>query len=154
MIMNNYEVLSHFVAAAKLLTKKAFDSELDSPEVKIEPMNSFIQKAVQKLKQIDPNYFKGVRQIKVNSGTGFGFVESGPNKDPAVINLNLAKIENEVRSKGAGASPQQIEEAIVQALVETISHEKGHISSYDPKFGFQGGEGPSTAEEQRIKNLI
>ena len=50
MIMNNYEVLSHFVAAAKLLTKKAFDSELDSPEVKIEPMNSFIQKAVQKLK--------------------------------------------------------------------------------------------------------
>jgi len=152
--MNYHEVLSHFIAAAQFLVKKSSDPELDSPEVKIEPMNSFIQKAVQKLKQIDPNYFKGVRQIKVNSGNGFGFVESGPNKDPAVINLNLSRIENEVRSKSTGASPQQIEEAIVQALAETIAHEKGHTKSYDPKFGFQGGEGPSTAEEQRIRNLL
>lgn len=152
--MNHKLVLSHFLASAQLLLKKSNDSELDSPEVKIEPMNSFIQKAVQKLKQIDPNYFKGVRQIKVNSGNAFGFVESGPNKDPAVINLNLSKIENEVRSKSSGASPQQVEEAIVQALIETIGHEKGHINSYDDKLGFQGGEGPSTAEEQRIHNML
>lgn len=128
---------------------QAVDPELESPNVRIEPMESVVQKAVELLKQKDPNYFKGVRSIVLNtSGSSYGHVESGPNKDPAIINLNFARIKQEVLANGGS------DEDIVRAVAEIIAHEKGHVASYKPEQGFVGGENPAEQEASRIRNMI
>lgn len=57
-----FHLLDNFVRLAQ-----AVDPELDSPNVRIEPMESVVQKAVDLLKQKDPNYFKGVRSVVLNA---------------------------------------------------------------------------------------
>lgn len=139
-----FHLLDNFVRLAQ-----AGDPELEGPNVRIEPMESVVQKAVDLLKQKDPNYFKGVRSIVLNtSGSSYGHVESGPNKDPAIINLNFARIKQEVSSKGGS------EEDIIRAVAEIIAHEKGHVASYKSEQGFVGGENPAEQEAQRIRGLI
>lgn len=141
------DITEDYKSAAELIVC-AFnppDPQLQSPNVVIEPANSLIQKAVDLLKKVDPGYFSGVRKIVVSSSPDYGHVESGPNKDPAVINVNMARIQNE----GQGS-----EKDIVRALATTIAHERGHVKSFDANLGFQGGEGPAVAEEQRIATLI
>ena len=140
-------ITEDYKSAAELITC-AFnqpDPQLQSPNVVIEPANSLIQKAVDLIKKIEPGYFSGVRKIVVSSSPDYGHVESGPNKDPATINVNIARIQNE----GQGS-----EKDMVRALATTIAHERGHVKSFDTNLGFQGGEGPAVAEEQRIANLI
>lgn len=141
------DIAEHYKNAAELISC-AFnqpDPQLASPNVSIEPANSLIQKAVDLIKKVEPGYFSGVRKIVVTTSPNYGHVESGPNKDPAVINVNLARIQNEAHGS---------EQDIVKALATTIAHEKGHVKSFDSNLGFQGGEGPAQAEEQRIANLI
>ena len=139
----------YYLAAKFLKLAQAIDTELDSPNVRIEPMESVVQKAVDLLKQKDPNYFKGVRSVVLNaSGSSYGHVESGPDKDPSIINLNFARIKQEVMSKGGS------KEDIVRAVAEIIAHEKGHVASYKPEQGFVGGENPAEQEAQRIRGLL
>jgi hypothetical protein len=120
------------------------DQALESPNVIVQPSEPLINKAIQLLKRMDPNYFKGVRQIQVSPASMyFGFVESGPNKDPAILNINMGKI------KGLG----QGSEAVIQAAL-TVAHEAAHTKSYDQQQGFVGGENPAEAEEQKVSNWI
>lgn len=129
--------------------KLAQDFELDGPNIKIEPMEGLVQKAVELLKQKDSNYFKGVRSIVLNTAGGaFGNVESGPDKDPAVINLNFSRIKQDVLSKGGS------EDDVVRAVAEIIAHEKGHVASFKPEQGFVGGESPAEQEAQRIRGIL
>lgn len=140
-------IAENYKSAAELITC-AFnqpDSQLQSPTVSVEPANSLVQQAVELIKKVEPNYFSGIRKIVISTSPDYGHVESGPNKDPAIININVARIQNE--AKGS-------EIDMVKALATTIAHERGHIKSFDSNLGFQGGEGPAVAEEQRIANLI
>lgn len=138
-------IIEEYKTAAELITTAfAPDSELQSPNVVIEPANSLIQKAVNLLKKVDPGYFIGVRKIVISSSPDYGHVESGPNKDPAVINVNAARIQ------GQGGD----ENSMVRAIAGVIAHERGHVKSFNPSLGFQGGEGPAEAEEKRILQLI
>lgn len=121
--------------------------ELDSPNVVIQPMEPIINKAIKILQRMDPSYFKGVRRIQVSPASlYYGFVESGTDKDPSVININMSKIKQEV---GDTNSP----EAVVAAAT-TIAHERGHVMSFDEQKGFVGGETPAVAEEQRVHAWI
>ena len=123
------------------------DQELDSPNVVIEPVNSVIDKAVKILQRMEPNYFVGSRRIVISMEPNYGHVESGPGKDPAVINININRILNESGGDTIGS------EAVI-ATATTIAHEKGHVGSFDSEQGFVGGEGPAEAEEQRVRSWI
>ncbi len=127
---------------------QATDPEVEGPNVRIEPMESLVQQAVNRLKQMDPNYFKGVRSIVIASQPHYGFVESGPEKDPTIIHLNYNRIKQEISSKGGS------DEDVINSIMETIAHEKGHVASFRPEHGFVGGEQPAEQEAQRIHGLI
>lgn len=123
------------------------DPAVSGPNVVIQPMEPIIDRAVKILKRMDSNFFSGVRTINVTPGTSnLGFVESGENKDPAIININMGKI----KSLTAGMNP---EEAVVQTAL-TIAHERGHIKSYSTEQGFVGGENPAEAAEAQTANWI
>jgi hypothetical protein len=126
------------------LDKLAQDVELEGPNVIIQPMEGLVQQAVNKLKQMDPNYFKGVRSIVIAPQPHYGFVESGPEKDPAVIHLNYNRIRQEISAQGGS------DEDVINAVMETIAHEKGHVASFQPQQGFVGGEQPAEQEAQRM----
>ena len=129
------------------LSQEISDSELRSPNIVVEPSEPTIQKAVKVLQRMNPNYFIGVRKLVVAPSGQYGHVESGPNKDPAVININAQRILQESGGATTGA------EAIIAAAC-TIAHEKGHVASFDPKIGFQGGESPAEAEESKVRGWI
>ena len=119
------------------------DAELNTPAVVIQPMEPVINKAVNLLKRMDPNYFQGVRRIQVSPASiYYGFVESGQQKDPSVVNINMGKIKQE------GGN-----DAVIAAAT-TIAHEVGHVKSYNQQQGFVGGESPAEAEERRVADWI
>jgi len=138
-------LLNHAETFRKL-AQEEIDVELDSPNI-IMPGEPTIQKAVQILQRMDPMYFKGVRRIDVVSSANYGHVESGPDKDPAVVNINLSRIAQE--SGGPTAGP----EATMAAAI-VIAHEVGHVRTFDAQQGFVGGEGPAEAEEGRVRQWI
>jgi len=138
----------------KKLGQQQTDPELVSPEVKVEPADTYIQKAINLLKQQNSNFFVGVRKVVVDTGEGFGHVASGPGQDPAVIHINLQKIKSELKSKLQGASPKQFDKEMVRQIALTISHEKGHVSSYKPETGFVGGEAPAEASESAMMQKL
>ena len=72
-------------------------------------------------------------------------VESGQQKDPSVVNINMGKIKQE------GGND---ETAAVIAAATTIAHEVGHVKSYNQQQGFVGGESPAEAEERRVADWI
>jgi hypothetical protein len=120
------------------------DSELDTPNVVVQPTEPVIDKAIKILKRMDPGYFRGVRKIQISpSSMYYGFVESGKDKDPAIININMSKINQESNS----------DDAVISAAI-TIAHERGHIASYNESQGFVGGEAPAEQEERRVASWI
>jgi len=123
------------------------DAELKSPNIIVEPLNPVISKAIKLLQRMDPNYFIGARKIVITMSPNYGFVQSGPGKDPAVININLSRIIAE--SGGNLGSPEA-----VLAAATTIAHENGHVRSYNESQGFVGGEGPAEAEEAKVRSWI
>lgn len=102
-------------------------------EVVIQPLDPAVQKAVQSVKSKEPNLLKNVTKVIVHSGGGggeLGHVESGPGKDPREIHIYKNRIDEIVKKElGGNADPKALEEAIQRALMETISHEAGHIGA-------------------------
>src|SRR5271157_558477 len=125
---------------SSIFYKFAQDSALTSPNVVVEPAQPILNKAIQLLKRYNPSFFVGVRKIIVAPSSYYGFVESGEDKDPAVVNINLQKIINE--SGGNPNSP----EAIMSAAL-TIAHEGAHTHTYKQEGGFIGEETPAESEE-------
>jgi len=158
MTTNYLKAKKYYLEAAKIIYSQQLDvkpdPELESPEVRIEPQESLIEKAVAEIKKLDPNYFKGVRSIVSGSMSGYGEVRSGPQQDPAIINLNVQRIKNEVSNKMKQANPnvsqEEIDRAIVSSIVEVISHEKGHIKGYKPESGFT----PESGAEEEARQMM
>lgn len=118
------------------------------PNVVITPIEPLVQEAVNLLKKMNPNYFSGVSKINVAPSGQYGHVESGPNRDHTVINLNFNRILQEA------GGPNADHDAVVRATAETIAHEKGHIDSYEEAQGFTGGEVPAESEEMQVSNWL
>lgn len=148
---------------------------LGTPEVVVAPsLQTEIKNAVERIKsEVDPNYFKNISRIDVLMGGPFGQVSSD---DPAVVKLNLSKIKQEVKRQlderfnqenvqfnASDSSHQEIfDEVLTRALIEVMSHEKGHVEDFQPKVGpkgeflggdFPGGEAPAENEAQRVKQI-
>jgi len=143
------ETFSNYIDAATILTKMAqptdVDVELESPNVVVEPMQPVIQKATEVLKRMNPQYFVGVRKIKAGVSPHFGHVESGPDKDPAVININLGMVSQKAQEYNANP-------VVASAIV--LAHEKGHVGTFEAQQGFVGGESPAEQEEKRVAAWI
>jgi hypothetical protein len=159
--MNNLRTAKkNFLQAFKILFAQNIDPQVDSPNIIIEPVEPLLQKAVDQLKKLDPNYFKGVRKIVVKDESVYGHVESGPGKDPTIIYLNLPRIKREITQQAKSANPNApnnvIDDAIVKALADTIAHERGHIGTYAPGKDFSGfgGESEAEAEARRISEKL
>lgn len=131
------------------------EQQVQGPNVIIEPsLQIEIQDAVNELKKNDPSFFSGVSKIVALSGSPFGQVSS---EDPTIIHLNLNKIKQEVKTQvGSSYNPNDAEhkkafdEAVKRSIIETISHEKGHIETYDSnKNQFVGGEAPAESKSKQ-----
>jgi hypothetical protein len=146
--MDKKEAIKHYYKSLMLLAQaQGVDVGLTGPNVVIQPMEPLVDRAVKVLRRMDPNYFAGVRTINITpANPNFGFVESGPQKDPSVININMGKIKSETQNLNP-------EEAVFAAAT-TIAHERGHVTSFNEQQGFVGGEGPAEAEEARVANWI
>lgn len=126
-----------------LIVAQVVDTQTSGPNIVIEPTEPTVQKAVNILKRMDPNYFSGVKKIVLSPATMYyGHVESGPGKDPTVVNVNLNKIKS--------TNPQ---DALLSA-VTTIAHEVAHVKSFDNEQGFVGGEAPAEAEERKVEQWL
>lgn len=150
---DDYAQVKSIISGYMKFSQQITDPELASPEIKIEPMESNITKAVELLKKQNPNYFVGVRKIVVDTGMGYGHVSAGGGEDPAVIHINLSKIRAEIQSKLGTAPKEQQEQELVRQIALTISHEKGHVSSYKPEIGFPG-EAPAETEASSMMGKI
>lgn len=144
--MSNYDVP---------LSKYAID-------VVIMPLDSQVQKAVQKIKQSYPGILSQVTKITVHPGvhTHLGYVESGPGKDPREIHLFKGSIDQQLKKQlGNKPTPSEYEEMLVKAIVEVIGHEAGHIGEHEkdskqmqtnPFFG----EGEAEQKSKEVLNRV
>jgi hypothetical protein len=138
------KVIKYYTEAMNIIAQ---NNNILSPNVVIMPYEPIIDKAIKVLKKMDPNYFSGVSKIVIGSSSYFGHVESGPDKDPTIININLEKIKQySNQSKG--------EIGKIFAAAVTIAHERAHVKSFNQQLGFVGGENPALAEEQKVANWI
>lgn len=153
---HEYNQVKQIINQYQKFAQAQMDPELASPEIKIEPVDTIIQQAVNLLKKINPGYFIGVRKIVVDTGGSgaFGHVASGPKDDPTVIHLNLPKIKSEIQSKMQGASQEQMNKELIRIVAEIISHERGHVKSFNPQGGFVGGESSAESEEKSMMPQI
>ena len=141
------------------VTSPNVQSLIDSPRVEIEPeIRAEIQDAVQQLTASDPGYFKGISKIVALHSGPYGQVSSD---DSSIIHLNVQRIKNDVKhrlgSNFDSNNPEHremFEEAVKQAIVEVVSHEKGHVLDYDPEKGFPGGEGVAEQESAEVVNKM
>jgi len=134
--------------------------QIDSPSVQIDPsIQADVQEAVNELQKMDSGFFKGVSKIVALTGGAFGQVVS---TDPTVINVNLVKIKQQVQQQMGSnynssdpKSKEVFKEALKRALVETISHEKAHVSDFDPEqHKFPGGEGVAESAERNTMQKL
>lgn len=128
---------------------------VESPRI-IMPGEPLVQKAVDLLLKLDPNYFRGASEIKVKDMPAYGQVESGPGKDPYIIYLNVprAKLEitQKIKNQNPSATQVEIDEAIAKSLAATIAHERAHLGK-SPEEGFKP-ESEATRVEAEIFEKI
>jgi hypothetical protein len=130
---------------AHLFLKFAQD-QTNTPNVTIQPGRPEANCALEILKRWKPDYFIGVREIVIGPSANYGYVQSGPDKDPSVIYINADRIVSEAGGqRGQGAA---------LACAQVIAHEKGHVASFDPKQGFVGGESPAQSQEQDFEKWL
>lgn len=124
-------VSKHYFNKEAALSKRALEPVPITPEVVIEPMEPNVQKAVNKIKSMDPSMFHNVTKIVVHPGGGhgqLGHVEMGPDKDPREVHIFKDRVNQIVQQQFQGQqNPQALQEATERALIEVITHEVGHI---------------------------
>jgi hypothetical protein len=125
---------------------KFAQDQTNTPNITIQPGRPEANCALDILKRWKPGYFIGVRNIVIGPSPNYGYVESGPDKDPTVIYINADRIVNE--------SGQQRGKAAAIATARVIAHEKGHVDSFDEGQGFVGGETPAQAQETEFDNWL
>jgi hypothetical protein len=120
-------------------------AQVGSPAIKIQPGRQELNVAVDILKLWNPNYFMNVSEIVIGPSPNYGYVESGPGKDPAKIYINADRIVAE--------SGSQSGKAAAISAAKTIAHEKGHVESYQHD-QFQGGETPAEVEAGKFEQWL
>lgn len=114
--------------------KASFNISKRAMQVIIEPWDNAVDKAMKIIQSKDPGLLKNVKKIVVHPGTGsgqLGHVEMGTGKDPQEIHVFKDRIKQIVTQQAGGTkttlTTDELESAIVNGIIETISHEIGHI---------------------------
>ena len=114
-------------------------------DIVIEPEESAVRSAVNKLKQMDQHYFDGVQKIVVEQGNAHS-PYLGKSTSDKIIYLSLDTIKEALKQKGY--TPDNAE-ALANEIIETLGHEKTHI-----KENMKPSEvGPET-EEKRLSQVF
>jgi hypothetical protein len=121
-------------------------AQVETPNISIQPGKPEANCALEILKLWKPDYFVGVSEIVIGPSANYGYVESGPDKDPSRIYINADRIVAE--------SGVQQGRAAAIACAQVIAHEKGHVASFDESQGFVGGETPAEAQEAEFENWL
>lgn len=130
------------------LIKKAFS-------ISIEPYNYLVQKTLMEMQsKMGSDYFRyqdengqwvTIDKIVLESGNPghYGMVRSN---NPSTIYLSMDRIKREIEQ---AANPEEAEDAISKAIIEVVSHEKGHLADH-----FKPGEHAAEQESKRIEPLF
>ena len=152
------KAINHYLKALMLVAQV---SDISSPNVVVQPMDPLLDKAIKIIKQKEPNAFSGVSTINVGTGSGsLGFVESGPGKDPTVVNIDAGLIKNKASQFDPNTAdflnglPNPEEAKKVFWTTVTLYHEIAHVKDFDEKSGFPGGEGVAESAERDIINWM
>ena len=137
---------------ARFISKR-LASKIGKPEIDIDPsIKSNIIDAVNKLKGVDPNYFKGVDKIVGTTEGTYG------KTDGTTIYINYPKVVEDVKSRLGDLSEEEnkkkYDALLMESLVRLISHEVGHVEDYDEERGFPGGEGVADQESEKMINKV
>jgi len=145
------------------LSKRADLEPKTNLQVIVEPFDPAVDRALKKLPQ---HLTKNVTKVIVHQEGGpgqLGHVEMGPNKDPREIHLFKNRIVNQVQQMFGTSrpTPQQLDQAIEQSLMEVIAHEGIHIGPektqeqiLDPSFRFRGEGETEMATQQQMKSMF
>jgi len=155
----NFDKTSQILSFTKL-GQALDDAFIEGPQVQIDPsIQRDVQEAVNDLRQMDPNIFKGVGRIVALTGGPFGEVTS---TDPTTVHINLSRIKQEVQkqigSQYNSSDPEHkkvFDQSLRRSIVETIAHEIGHVKDFDlATHKFKGGEGAAeSAAHQALQKL-
>ncbi len=109
------------------LSKRAFQTI-------VEPWDPAVNKALQTIQMKDPSLVTNVEKIIVHPGGGsgqLGHVEMGLSKNPREVHIFKDRIQQIVVQRAGGPqstlTPQELEQAIVKGIMETLAHEFSHI---------------------------
>lgn len=121
------------------------DEFMNIPNI-IMPGETLIRKAVSRLNNKNPGFFKNVKEIRVApGGSGYAYVTNKPDS-LGVIFLDFNRIKTEISSRMINQPKEALNEQIITSLAETIAHEVGHL---DAKL--EGGEFPA---EQKARDVM
>jgi hypothetical protein len=144
------------------ISKRAFN-------VIIEPWDSAVDKALKVIQSKDPSILTNVKKVVVHSGAGggqLGHVEKGMGKDPQEIHIFKDRIKQIVEQRAGGPqttlTTQELQQAIIDGMTETLYHEATHIGKgrtpeqiqRDPFLGEPEAERESATFMKRIKSSI
>lgn len=117
------------------------ESAANSPSVVITPYESNIEEAKKEVMKYDPNFPKGVAEIRVKtSPNAAGWVTNDP-KDTGIIYVDYYQIKNKL-------GPEASKQDLIDELATTLIHEKAHIDNPE------GGESVAENAEKQFKGKI
>lgn len=147
----------HFASIFYKCAQEQIDPQVNSPNVLIEPYDSVVQDAVNKLMSTDANYFKGISKIEVKT-LPVGVAGQVSSEDPTVVSIDAQDIKNIIQgSHGNPDDPDvvnQVAALITKEIANTIHHERAHVYTWHPEQGFVGGEAPAERAEQEIAPVL
>ena len=124
------------------------DSEiLNLPQI-IMPGEMPLKKAVSRINKKMPGFFKDIKEIRIVPCNGAYAYVTNATESAGIIFLDYNRIKSEMSTK-AGSNQEALEEAIISAVEEALSHEVGHI-----KADYEGGEFPAEQEARNMMNLL
>jgi hypothetical protein len=112
-----------------------------SIDIIIEPEESAVREAVNKLKGADPKYFDGVKKVVVEHGNPKS-PYLGKATGDGIVYISLDAIKNQLKTQGV----EEDRQALINELVKTLGHEVTHIRG-----GMQPTEAPSEVEEHVLE---
>lgn len=106
----------------------------------IEPYEPLIYKAVQRIEELEPQFFNGIDKIILEQGDPghFGKVQSDT---PNTIFVSIQKIKS-LMSSGS-------EDDVIDKIAEVLAHEVGHIRDE-----LKSGEAPAEKEQQLMRDRL
>jgi len=119
-------------------------------QVEVEPENDDVDKAVQKIKEKEPEIIMPLSKIETDLDKDmFGEFTSD---NLHTVSLNTPKIENKVEEVLKNATDEEIQKELIDQIALVISHESGHQEAYTDDG--DTSEAPANKKEEEFREKI